>query len=136
MTEDGLEGFIPAPLTPVIIPKGDGIEGSIDPTGLPFNEILSSLQQAVAECIDADAAEMRREGERGGGEEGGSVGDRERAAVRYENSTVAHYFSSLPFMNMSKITATCISQRTSLSLNSLAVPLCTSASKHIYLSLL
>ena len=136
MTEDGLEGFIPAPLTPVIIPKEDGIEGSIDPTGLPFNEILSSLQQAVAECIDADAAEMRREGERQGGEEGGSVGGRERAAVRYENSTVAHYFSSLPFMNMSKTSAMRISQRTSLSLNSLAVPLCMSASKHVYLCLL
>lgn len=136
MTEDGLEGFIPAPLTPVMVPKGDGIGGFIDPTGLPFNEILSSLQQAVAECIDADAAEMRREGEREGGEEGGNVGDRERAAVRYENSTVAHYFSSLPFMNMSKITSTSISIRNSLSLNSLAAPPCMSASKHVYMSLL
>ena len=96
MAEDGLEGFIPAPLTPVIIPMGDGIEGPIDPTGLPFNEVLSSLQQAVAECIDADAAESKREGEgkvegerEGEGEgkegEGWSVGGRERTAVRYES---------------------------------------------------
>ena len=90
MEEDGLEGFIPAPLTPVTIPKGDGIEGSIDPTGLPFYEVLLSLQQAVAECIDADAAESRKEGGGGGEEgkeeregEGGRVGDRERIAVRY-----------------------------------------------------
>ena len=32
---------------------GTGVK-AINPTGLPMNDILSILQQAVAECIDAD----------------------------------------------------------------------------------
>ena len=37
--------------------KSDTFAGPIDPTGLPLEDILLSLQQAVAECLDSEAAE-------------------------------------------------------------------------------
>ena len=100
MADDGLEGFIPAPLTPtttttpsahtgtgtitaIVTPRSNQGEGggggggqgmgddsdngvgvtiiAIDPTGLPFEEIALSLQQAVAECLDAEDAERENE---------------------------------------------------------------------------
>ena len=78
MADDGLEGFIPAPLTtPCEQSRGDTGTGTgagagagagtgtdtgtemkaIDPTGLPMCDVLLTLQQAVAECIDADSGE-------------------------------------------------------------------------------
>ena len=63
MVDDGLEGFIPAPMTQYIPGNGEdvgvGVPGipAIDPTGLPLEEIILSLQQAVAECLDAEDAE-------------------------------------------------------------------------------
>lgn len=63
IAEDGLEGFVPAhPNRPSADPTGEGVGtegagGPLDPTGLPLEEILLSLQQAVAECLDAEAAE-------------------------------------------------------------------------------
>ena len=95
MADDGLEGFIPAPLTltttgtgtgtgtitAIVTPRSNQGEGggggqgmgddsdngvgvtiiAIDPTGLPFEEIALSLQQAVAECLDAEDAERENE---------------------------------------------------------------------------
>ena len=80
MADDGLEGFIPAPLTTPCEPsRGDTGGGTgagtgtgtgagtgtdtraemtaIDPTGLPMCDVLLTLQQAVAECIDAGSDE-------------------------------------------------------------------------------
>ena len=37
--------------------KSDILAGPIDPSGLPLEDILLSLQQAVAECLDSEAAE-------------------------------------------------------------------------------
>ena len=69
-----LEGFVPAPSTAPAVPlsadagsgtgtgtgtrTGTGMK-AVDPTGLPMNDILFILQQAVSECIDADRTGIR-----------------------------------------------------------------------------
>jgi acyl carrier protein len=105
MADDGLEGFIPAPLTTPNEPsRGDTGGGTgagagvgagagagtdtgaemkaIDPTGLPMCDVLLTLQQAVAECIDAGSDETADSDPQDNTENGSAAGTGAGAGVR------------------------------------------------------
>jgi acyl carrier protein len=112
MADDGLEGFIPAPLTTpcessrddtgggtgagaaVGVGAGTGADAgaemkAIDPTGLPMCDVLLTLQQAVAECIDAGSDETADSDPQDNTENGSAAGTGAGARARQDPSILS-----------------------------------------------